>query len=160
MSYRSGQHGKLFLQNTALDSDDLTEIGRVRNWSINFSQDPLTTTCLSDTDTTVIPGIRSFTGSGTVLYYSETNSNVTRLKRNMINTRPNNNSSYKSSTFGRNGMSDYIKLDLRLDPGDDAERIEFFALMTSFNVTCSTGEVVSADFQFSGTGAPTRFDFK
>ena len=164
MAYKSGQHGKLFIQNTSLENETLVEIGRVRNWSINFTQDVLSTTCLSDTDTTIIPGVRSFTGSATVLYYEETSasvsSNITLLKQNMIKTRSNNNTTYTDSTFGQNAKSDYIKLDLRLEDGSDSEHIEVFALMTSFNVTCSTGEVVSADFQFSGHGAPTQFDYK
>jgi len=164
MAYKSGQHGKLFIQNEALGLDSLIEIGRVRNWNINFAQDVLTTTCLSDTDTTIIPGVRSFTGSGTVLYYEETStsvsSNITLLKQNMIKTRSNNNTTYTDSTVGQNAKSDYIKLDLRLEDGSDTEHIEVFAVMTSFNVTCSIGEVVSADFQFSGHGAPTQFDYK
>jgi len=164
MTYKSGQHGQLYIQNTNLSGDFLINVGRVRNWSINFSQDVMSTTCLSDTDQTIIPGTRSFTGSGTVLYYEETSasveSNITLLTKNMIKTRPNNYTQYLSADAGRNDKSDYIKLLLRLAEGNDREDIDIFALMTSFSVTCTTGEVVSADFQFTGHGAPTTFNYK
>ena len=54
MGYRSGQHGRMLIKNT-----DITEVGgeefvyRIRNWSINYQQSVLDTTCLGDYDRTI-----------------------------------------------------------------------------------------------------------
>ena len=43
-------------------------IGKVRNWSLNVSREALDTTCLSTTDREYVPGLRSTSGSCSVLY--------------------------------------------------------------------------------------------
>ena len=163
MAYRSGQHGRLGIQRSAFPTEDFAEVGSVRNWSIDFQTEALDTTCLSDTDKTIYAGTRSFTGSGTVLYYEEDGSNFTRLSGNMI--VPNNRTDVTAESFGSNvdnSNAAYIKLELNLVGGSDGndQVIKVFALMTSFNITCSTGEIVTANFQFTGHGAPAAFNYR
>ena len=164
MAYRSGQHGRLGIQRTGFSSaESFDEVGSVRNWSIDFQTEALDTTCLSDTDKTVYAGTRSFTGSGTVLYYEEDSSNFTKLTENMIAT--SNRTDVTSESFGSNADNSngaYIKLELNLVGGGDGndQVIKVFALMTSFNITCSTGEIVTANFQFTGHGAPAAFNYR
>ena len=72
--FYSGQHGQLWIKSA--DSGSLAKVGSLKNWSVNFSMDVLDTTCLQDTDRTILPGVRSFTGQTSLLYYQESNSNV------------------------------------------------------------------------------------
>lgn len=62
--FYSGQDGRLIV-------DDST-VAKVRSWSFTANQAVLETSSLEDTDRTLIPGIRSVTGSCSLYYYQAT----------------------------------------------------------------------------------------
>ena len=161
MSYRSGQHGKLFIKNSNITSSGGdTAVGKVKDWSINFQQSVLETSSLGDTDRTVMQGMRSFTGSGSLIYYSENNSNFTLLMKNMVATGGSDPFDRDFGALGTAKQPEMVRLNLQLDGSAQPEVIEVFAYISSFNITVSTGEVVSADFSFEGVGAPAILNFK
>ncbi len=62
--FYSGKEGELLI--------DGTKVAKVRSWSFTFNQAILETVSLEDTDRTIIPGIRSYTGSASIYYYQNT----------------------------------------------------------------------------------------
>ena len=142
----------MFLQ--AADGDTSLEIGRLQNWSLSFSQSVLDTTCLQDKDRTIIPGVRSFTGQASMFYYRENQNNVRTVTRDYIKT---GNKDWTGKEFGKSApLPKQVFIRLRLDGQENAD-IEFYAIVNSFSLTCSVGEVVSADIGWEGHGAPTQF---
>ena len=161
MSYRSGQHGKLFIKNSNISSSGGdTAVGKVKNWAIQFSQSVLDTSSLGSTDRTIMQGPRSFTGSGSLIYYSENNSNFTLLMRNMVATGGSNPFAENFGALGTAKQPEMVRLNLQLDGSSNPEDLIVFAYISSFNITVQTGEVVSADFSFEGHGAPQVVDYK
>ena len=152
MGYLSGQHGQLSIKPAA--SGSYANVGRLSNWSISFQQAVLDTTCLTDTDRTIIQGTRSFSGQATLMYYEESNSNIKLMTNQFIDT---GDTSYTSKTFGVNSPPQMVRLSLQLN-GDAARTIDVFAMVSSFALTVSTGEVVSAEIGFEGSGAPSTFN--
>ena len=162
MTFRTGQHGELFIKNDQFQSSgSMTKVGNVRDWNINFTQNSLDTTCLRDKDRTIFKGVRSFTGGGTLLYYEElsnTDSNFKLfMKRFIYPSTSSAASSPNASDFGQASTSGpgYVRLRLSLSEAgsnNDTEIFEFYALVTGFQVTCSVGEVVTGNFTFDGHG--------
>ena len=154
MAYMSGQHGKLFAK--PADSGSLQEVGRLTNWSMTLQQSVLDTTTLQDTDRTIINGVRSFSGQATMFYYNENNSNVAMLTEKFI--AEGDPSRLRSSPeYGRNRPPEYMRIQLRL-AGDTNRSIDMTVQISSFSITCSTGEVVTAEIGFEGMGAPQTFN--
>ena len=160
MSYFSGRNGKLSIKDADVGDGSYREIGRMRDWTINATAETIDTTCLSDLDRTILPGLRSYSGSGTLLYYNS--GQDTDIKAITKDTFKPGNSGYTNAEFGNTaGQPEMVKLRLALDNrgGPDNSRIiEMFAVVTSFNMTCSVGEVVSADIAWTGHGAPDQWD--
>ena len=155
MAFMSGQHGRLYTK--PLDSGSLTEVGRLTSWSLTMQQSVLDTTCLLDTDRTIINGVRSYSGQATMFYYNEAVSNVELFTNNFIAT---NGADTGSVTFGQNEAPVEVVIKLRL-VGDTAvanKDIDLIVQISSFSITCSTGEVVTAEIGFEGQGAPTAFE--
>ena len=152
MAFMSGQHGKLYAK--PLNSGSQTEIGRLTNWSMTLQQSVLDTTTLQDTDRTIINGVRSYSGQATMFYYNENNSNVSTLTDKFIAT---GGQGVGNVDFGRNTPPEYMVLKLRL-AGDTNRDIDLVVQISSFSITCSTGEVVTAEIGFEGTGAPSSFN--
>ena len=157
MAYMSGQHGRLYTKKLG-DSGDLQEIGRLTNWSMTLQQSVLDTTTLQDTDRTIINGVRSYSGQATMFYYNEASSsdtsNVGYLTQNFIAT---GGQGVTNVDFGRNAEPEFVLLKLRL-AGDVNRDIDVVGQISSFSITCSTGEVVTAEIGFEGTGAPSGFN--
>ena len=105
-------------------------------------------TAMGDTDRTLKPGVRSYSGSARAYYYTATAAgapNVTDLLTAVI----------KNSGTD----SDKVTLKLRLEEtsGSDtnARDIEFGAYVTSVSMSSSVGEISSVDFSFEVDGAPS-----
>ena len=152
MAYMSGQHGKLYAK--PLNSGANREVGRLTNWSLTLQQSVLDTTTLQDTDRTVINGVRSYSGQATMFYYNESLSNVYTLTEKFIAT---GGQGVNNVDFGQNAPPEYMLLKLRL-AGDSNRDIDLVVQISSFSITCSTGEVVTAEIGFEGTGAPSSFN--
>ena len=154
MAYMSGQHGKLFAK--PADSGSLQEVGRLTNWSMTMQQSVLDTTTLQDTDRTIINGVRSFSGQATMFYYNENNSNVALLTEKFIDTGDPSRLR-NAADYARNKPPEFMRIQLRL-VGDTNRNIDMTVQISSFSITCSTGEVVTAEIGFEGMGAPQTFN--
>ena len=167
MTYRTGQHGQLFIKNSSFtNGNNMQEMAFVRDWNINFVQDTIETTALRDFDKTFYKGLRSFTGGGTLLYYDiegNTPSMFDIFTTNLLSTTDNSaiGPNQKDLGYSANDGPDYVRLKLRLGSKNetDNENLEFFALITGFQITCSVGEVVTGQFSFTGTGPLLANDF-
>ena len=162
MSYFSGRNGKLSIKDADAGDGSYREIGRMRDWTISATTETIDTTCLSDLDRTILPGLRSYSGSGTLLYYNVGNNSRSDIFNITLDTFKAGNSGYTNAEFGNTaGQPETVKFRLALDnrggPGN-SRIIEMFAVVTSFNMTCSVGEVVSADIAWTGHGAPDRWE--
>ena len=155
MAFMSGQHGRLYTKPLASGSQN--EVGRLTNWSLTIQQSVLDTTTLQDTDRTIINGVRSYSGQATMFYYNENNSNVKLLTDKFIATGSDDTG---AANFGRNKPPEEMVIKLRLTGETTATNkdIDLIVQISSFSITCSTGEVVTAEIGFEGQGAPTAFD--
>ena len=140
--YFSGKDGKLFV------GDSAAAVGQLQSWSFSQSMSILEITAMGDTDRTIKPGVRSYSGSARAYYYTPTaggTPNVTDLLTAAIKT---------DST-----ESDQVTLKLRLeetaDSDTDARDIVFKAYITSVSMGSSVGEISSVDFSWEADGAPT-----
>ena len=146
MAYVSGQHGSLFL--------GTDEIAKVRDWTVNLQHQPLDTTTLGDLDRTKTHGLRSYTGSGTLLYYQEeTDSNLSQILSNTFSAGTGEPTDKNYGTTANE--PERVTLDLRVND----KKIVLNAYITGVTVTVGTGEVVQSNFTFEGHGAPTTIDF-
>ena len=162
MSYFSGRNGKLSIKDADAGDGSYREIGRMRDWTISATTETIDTTCLMDLDRTILPGLRSYSGSGTLLYYNVGNNSRSDIFNITLDTFKAGNSGYTNAEFGNTaGKPETVKFRLALDnrggPGN-SRIIEMVAVVTSFNMTCSVGEVVSADIAWTGHGAPDQWN--
>jgi len=149
--FYSGQHGQLLIKPSA-DSGLEQKVGNLKNWNITFQQSVLDTTCLEDTDRTILHGVRSFSGSSSLLYYQETASNLFKMTNTFV-TGKSARTDYRLSNFGQNFEPEYANVILRLFDGNNRD-IGFTCLITNFAISCTVGEVVQADISFEGHGLP------
>jgi|TARA_B100000035_G_scaffold56657_5_gene45025 hypothetical protein len=104
---------------------------RVRNWSFTSNVDTLETTDLGDGARSYRAGLKTATATCTIMYHDD-NSTLQSILATAVNTT--------TPTSHR--------LELRWDDKD----LDFNAFITSVNVTCSVGEVMTADLSFQMTG--------
>ena len=126
MAVYSGKDGKLDWANST--------VTRVRDWTLESSFDTLETTDLGDISRQYTPGLKSATGTATIFYHDDNTSLVTVLD-NVITK----------------GVPTTGKLELRWG----TKVIEFNAYINSASVTCTTGDVMTADIGFTRTGEYT-----
>ena len=145
--FYSGQDGRLIVNDST--------VAKVRSWSFTANQAVLETSSLEDTDRTLIPGIRSVTGSCSLYYYQETAGGTTdtgTLLSNLITA----NSGSGGEQGG--GTKSTVKFELKVLDGNNDRSITFYAYITSLSMTNSVGEVLSADVSFEVNGAVTGLD--
>ena len=159
--YFSGQHGSLSI---ATEGDTTySTVGRLKNWSYTTQQQTLDTTCLSDVDKTIVNGVRSTTGQASLLYYEEAalnSSNVYLMGHDLIKTGQPNNPDSKD--FGSSAIAPQmvlIKLSLPGGSGPASRTTAMYAYITSFAMTCSVGEVVTAEVSWEAHGAPIEWQY-
>ena len=146
--FYSGQDGRLVVNDSM--------VAKVRSWSFTANQAVLETSSLEDTDRTLIPGIRSVTGSCSLYYYQEIAGGTTdtgTLLSNLITANSGNGGEQGGGTKGT------VKFELRVLDGNNNRSIVFYAYITSLSMTNSVGEVLSADVSFEVNGAVTGLDF-
>lgn len=123
MAVFSGKDGSLvFEKNTVI---------RVRNWSFTGTTETLDTTSLAVNARTFEIGLKSGTGQASIFYHDD-NLSLQRLLDNCITT----------------GAP--LKGEMALRWSD--KRLIFQCIITSVAITCSTGEVMSADVSFTMDG--------
>jgi hypothetical protein len=111
---------------------------KVTNWSLQAELDMLETTTLGDEDRSYTPGIRSYSGSATLLYYEDAgaggrNDAARQIKR-VVST----------------GAPSTAPVAFRFTLDGKAVAIDAFITSASYGAT--VGEVVSAQISFRGTG--------
>ena len=149
--YLSGQHGKLLIKK-ASDTGGAVEVGSLKSWSINQTMDVLDTTTMGSTDRTILHGVRSFTGSASLLYYQENNSNVREISENTFPRSGKSNTA--TDDYGQNTEPALSYLVLRAKAGSTSYDLTCNVFITGLTITCSVGEVLSADITFEGHGLP------
>jgi hypothetical protein len=132
----TGRDGRLLL-----GSDTLV---KVTNWSLQADLETLETTTLGDAQRSYVPGVQSFSGSASLLYYIDTDNtnDASTLLRKLVKT------SGVSST-------DTVTLTLRLAGDTGNNDVTITAYITSASIGASVGELVTAQINFQGTGALT-----
>ena len=121
--YYSGMDGSLQYLGEAVD--------KVRDWQINLKTDPLETTTLSQWDREATTGLRSATGTCTVLYYADSPS---KLIQQVMQAGAQ------------------IAPTCRLKLGYGEKYFEFDAILTSAATGAKVGEVMSVNIQFQKSG--------
>lgn len=138
----TGRDGRLLL-----GSDVLV---KVTNWSLQADLELLETTSMADNVRTFTPGIQSFAGSASLLYYKDDDgtNDASTLLRKLVKT-------------GTSGVttSDAVTLTLRLVDGATNGDVTFTAYLTSVSIGAAVGEVVSAQVSFQATGALSAASF-
>jgi len=123
MAIYSGKDGKLEFDNRA--------IGRVRSWSIQSTFDTLDVTDLGDDARKYTPGLKGATGSAALIYHDD-NTEIAAVINNCLTT----------------GTPAIAKMELMWD----TKKIQFNAYVNGVTITCSTGEVMSADISYTMSG--------
>ena len=121
--YYSGQDGALYLQDQ--------QVAKVKSWSLSFTTDALETTTLAEVARTYTTGLKTATGSCTVIYYDDAPVNLlNQLKQSSPGTLPT----------------------CRLKLAFDSKYFEFDAVLTSGNLACTVGEIMQVDVAFQMSG--------
>ena len=123
MAIYSGKDGTLEVDDSA--------VGKVRSWSLTSAVDTLEVTNLGDEARVYVPGLKSATGSASLIYHDD-NTEIQNVLDDCITT----------------GTPGEAKI--KLEWGD--KELEFDAYITSAVITCSVGEVMSADISFTMSG--------
>lgn len=106
-------------------------VARVRNWSIQSTLDTLETTNLGQDAREYVPGLKSATGTASIFYHDD-NTSLRTLLDNCIDT----------------GTPTSAALNLQWG----TKNLTFDAYVTSVSITCNTGEVMSAEVNFTMSG--------
>jgi len=134
----TGRDGQLLLGSNALV--------KVTSWTLQADLELLETTSLADNLRTFTPGVQSFAGTASLIYYKADNGSIdaSELLRKLVRT-------------GTSGASaaDAVTLTLRLADGSDLNDVSLTAFITSASIGASVGEIVSAQISFQATGALT-----
>ena len=151
MPFYSGQQGELWI--------DEVKAAKAQNWSFQTSQAVLETTSLGDTDRTIVPGVRSISGSCRLFYYQESpgsGGDVTRLIQKCVKTPGGGTANVGQ---GRAPESSPATLVLLIKDGSTyGKHIRFRCYLTSISMSMAVGEVFSADVSFEVDGAPSELD--
>lgn len=162
MTFFPGQTGKLYMRdddnNVPSDAD---EMAKVTNFSFNQSNAVIETTALGDTDRTIVPGVRSLTGSCRLFYYGYTEGGEQKNDCARLLGRIQQNSKYQS-IFDQKDMGQTNKTKtvvFRLQVTANASKPKYLdipAVITSVNMAVGTGEVMVADVTFEANGPALR----
>ncbi len=132
----TGRDGRLLI--------DGSEQIKVTSWNLTGNLEALETTSLGDSQRTYVPGVQEFSGSASLLYYSDStgrNDAATALK--------------KILKVGGVSDSDTVTLRLRFVQGNTNNDVSLTAWITSVSFGATVGEVSSAQISFQATGALT-----
>lgn len=121
---------------------DDTTAGKVVSWSLEGQADVLDTTSLADDFRTYELGMRSFTGSATLLFYTNDaggNDAETLLKA------------------AKSGTKTSLKLRLGATGTPTLKDTSISCIITSYSFGASVGELVQASISFTVSGEPTTY---
>lgn len=132
----TGRDGRLLLSGN-------TQV-KVTRWALQADVETLETTTLGDYQRSYVPGVQSFSGSASLLYYTN-------------DAGGNDASTLLRKVLKIDGVtpSDTATLTLRLTDGTNNNDVTLTTYITSVSTGAAVGEVVSAEITFQGTGALT-----
>lgn len=132
----TGRDGSLLLSGTTA--------AKVVNIRMQGDLETLETTTVGDNNRTYIPGIQSFSGTATLMYYKQDDNknDAGTLLRRILRTSPVE-------------TSDVVSMTVRLNDGNTTHNVSFNAYITSANFGISVGEIINADISFQVTGPLT-----
>ena len=105
-------------------------------------------TAMGDTDRTIKPGVRSYSGSARAYYYTSTATdapNVTKLLEAAL----------KTSGTESSRVTLILRMEETAGSATNARDLKVNAYVTSVGLSSSVGEISSVDFSFEVDGAPT-----
>ena len=147
--FYSGQDGKMFVERENVSIQAADELAKVRSWSFTVNTSVLETVSLGDFDRTIIPGITSITGSASIYYYAQATNSA--HNSGLLSTRIIDTIIPRSGNFGVSRERTLVRFRLESDP---FHRIDIRAVITSFSMTKSVGEVMAADINFEADCVP------
>lgn len=136
MAFYTGRSGSIVFNGKA--------VAKVRDWSLENSVELLSTATIDSTASTFTPGIKSATGSATLVYYRlEGNESATSTQFTALLS--------KIHKTGAILESDRVQLTLNVGGGVD-DNITFNAYITSATIGAATGELSMVPIQFTVDG--------
>ena len=127
----------------SLQLSDVDQV-KVKSWSLSASMDLLDTTTLSESVKSYTPGVQTFSGQASLLYYKQDDgtNDASALLRKLVKT-------------GTDGVAstDTVSLTLRLADGTSYSDVKLTAYITGAQIGVATGDIVSTDITFQATGA-------
>jgi len=117
-------------------------IAKVASFSIQSTLETLETTTLGDNARTYTPGVLSYSGSATLLYYEDSGKMAAAEVLN------------KTFTTDAGGVTTNArkKLGFTFNNGSKARSIEIHGYITSSSVAAATGDIMRAEISFQGDG--------
>lgn len=160
MPFFPGQTGKLFMRdNTGGAPAAGDELAKVTNFTFNQSNAVIETTALGDTDRTIIPGVRSLTGSCRLFYYGYNEGSDQKNDCARLLSRIQQNGKYEKfedkPDMGQTNKSKEVVFRLQAMAGNGSSKakyLDILAVITSVNMSVGTGEVMVADVTFEANG--------
>ena len=148
--FYSGKDGALYI------GDATTRAAKVQSWSFSSNQAVLETTSMGDTDRTIVDGVRSYSGSARLFYYTTSgDSNVSTILTQAIKRSNASGGTTTDPADGGQTRSSTIKLKLAWI--DSPSRfITFWVFITGLTMGASMGEVSSVDITWEANGAPVE----
>lgn len=108
-----------------------TNTTRVRNWTLSSTLDTLEITHLGGNARAYVPGLKSATGTATIFYHDD-DTTLRAILNNCISTSTPTNGTLRLRWGGKD--------------------VEMSVYVTAANITCTTGEVMTADITFQMSG--------
>ena len=139
----TGRDGKMLVGGKA--------VAKVGNFQLSANLETLETTTLGENIRHYSPGVVGYSGSATLLYYKDTETDPATEKKPVFNTTALLNKLYKTGEDGVSS-SDTVELTLRWVDGEDNKDIKLKAYITSASIGAATGDIVRAEIAFQGTG--------
>jgi hypothetical protein len=119
-------------------------VAKIRDWSLDTTVELINTNTVDSTSNTFVPGIKSATGSATLVYYRlETGESASYSQFTALLG--------KIQKVGAIAESDRVLMELRVGSSAN-DNIQFYAYITSAQVAVSTGELTSVPIQFTVDG--------
>lgn len=136
MAFFTGRTGSLVY--------DGKPVAKIRDWSVDTSVELLPTNTIDSVVNTFTPGVKSASGSATLIYY--------RLEQGESASKTQFTALLgKLMKGGAITEADRVLLELNVG-GGTADNISFYAYITSAQVAVSTGELSTVPIQFTVDG--------
>ena len=119
-------------------------VAKIRDWSLDTTLELLSTNTIDSVSSTFTPGVKSATGSATLVYYrleSGESASYTQFTELLS----------KIHKTGAVTESDRVLLKLNVG-GGAADDIQFYAYITSAQISVATGELPVVPIQFTIDG--------